>query len=277
MERPFKFVQVQLANGTATKSFVATELENSSGSTEDESDIKWTTAAMYGGGTDSSVSVMEAFVLAMTLNPEVVRKAQAEIDAAVGLDRLPQASDRHMLPYVEAVMKEVLRWQVPAPMSLPRATGEDDVYNGYFIPKGSVIFPNVWLMCRDPSLYHEPFDFKPERFLPGEGREPEPDPRHLIFGFARRICPGKEFADATLFAVFSMILATFDISKTRDSFGEVIVPPVEFVPGVLNHPRKFKCSITPRSDNVVTLIKTVMNESAYDLDDSKKLPTSNIQ
>lgn len=59
---------------------------------------------------------MEAFVLAMTLNPEVVRKAQTEIDAAVGLDRLPQASDRHMLPYVEAVMKEVLRWQVPAPM-----------------------------------------------------------------------------------------------------------------------------------------------------------------
>jgi len=276
MERPFKFVQAQLAKGVATKSFVATELENGSGSMEVENAIKWTTAALYGGGTDSSVSVMTAFMLAMTLNPEVVRKAQAEIDAVVGLDRLPQASDRSRLPYVGALLKEVLRWQVPAPMSLPRATGEDDVYNGYFIPKGSVIFPNVWLMCRDPSFYRDPFEFKPERFLPGEGREPEPDPRHLVFGFGRRVCPGKEFADATLFAVFSMILAAFNISKAHDGFGKEIEPPVEFEPGVLNHPKKFKCSITPRSDNVVNLIKTVINESAYDLDDSGKLPASNI-
>jgi len=73
-----------------------------------------------------------------------------------------------------------------------------------------------------------------------------------------------------------VVLAAFEIAKTRDSSGNDIEPPVEFVPGVVSHPKKFKCSITPRSDSVVTLIKTVMNESAYDLDDSERLSASTI-
>ncbi|KLO09944.1 O-methylsterigmatocystin oxidoreductase [Schizopora paradoxa] len=277
MERPFNFVKAQLAKGKATTSFVATELEKTSDSKADEDAIKWTAAAIYGGGTDSSVSVLEAFMLAMTLHPEVVRKAQAEIDTVVGSDRLPQISDRPRMPYTDAVLKEVLRWQVPAPMSLPRATKDDDEYNGYRIPAGSTILPNTWLMCHDPSVYHDPFEFRPERFIPMGGRDPELDPKRLIFGFARRICPGKEFADMSLFIAFSMILAVFDISKAQDKLGREIVPLVEYTPGALNHPKRFECRILPRSETAVALIETVKNEGAYDLDDSGNLPPSNIR
>jgi len=220
---------------------------------------------------------MQTFVLAMTLHPEVLRQAQAEIDSVVGADRLPQLSDRSRLPYLDAVIKETLRWNVAAPLSLPRATGEDDEYNGYFIPKGAVIFPNVWQMCHDPSLYHDSFTFKPERFLPGGGREPELDPRNFVFGFGRRICPGKDLGDASLFVAFSMVLAVFNISKARDTTGKFIEPEVEYLPGVVSHPKKFQCSITPRSDAAATLIKTVMNERAYDQDDSANLPESKIR
>ena len=60
---------------------------------------------------------MQTFILAMTLHPEVVRKAQAEIDSVIGADRLPQLSDRPSLPYLDAVIKETLRWNVAAPLS----------------------------------------------------------------------------------------------------------------------------------------------------------------
>ena len=79
----------------------------------------------------------------MAAFPEFQRKAQEEIGRVVGRDRMPTASDRKNLPYVEAVLKEVLRWHTVGPMGLPHTTTEDDVYNGYFIPKDSVVLVNI--------------------------------------------------------------------------------------------------------------------------------------
>jgi len=80
----------------------------------------------------------------MTLYPEVQRKAQEEIDGVVGTDRLPSFQDRQNLPYVDAIVKEVLRWHPVAPMGIPHMTTEDDVYEGYLIPKGALLLPNIW-------------------------------------------------------------------------------------------------------------------------------------
>lgn len=91
-----------------------------------------------------TVSSVACFYLAMMLYPEVQRKAQEEIDRVIGKGRLPGPADREQLPYVEAVVKETLRWHPVAPMGLPHASTEDDVYQGYFIPKNSLLFANVW-------------------------------------------------------------------------------------------------------------------------------------
>jgi cytochrome P450 len=80
----------------------------------------------------------------MALFPEVQTKAQAEIDQVVGSSRLPQFEDRPNLPYVDAVIKEVLRWHPVTPMGIPHMTSEDDVCEGYLIPKGAYLLPNVW-------------------------------------------------------------------------------------------------------------------------------------
>jgi cytochrome P450 len=80
----------------------------------------------------------------MALYPEVQRKAQEEIDDVIGTDRLPTLSDRGSLPYVEAIVLELLRWQPITPLNIPHATTEDDVFEGMFIPKGSVIMVNQW-------------------------------------------------------------------------------------------------------------------------------------
>ena len=113
-----------------------------------------------------TVSAMHTFILAMTLYPDIQKRAQAEIDAVVGNGRLPSFEDRENLPFVEALVKETLRWRCPAPLSTsPSCTGyllnclmshgiafphrcmEDDVHDGYFIPKGTIVFANIWY-CR---------------------------------------------------------------------------------------------------------------------------------
>lgn len=80
----------------------------------------------------------------MALYPDVQKKAQAELDRVVGQGRLPDFSDRDTLPYVTALIKETIRWHIVTPTALPHATVQDDVYNGYFIPKGSTVLPNLW-------------------------------------------------------------------------------------------------------------------------------------
>lgn len=80
----------------------------------------------------------------MALYPEVQRKAQQEIDRVVGSSRLPNETDRHNLPYVNALMQEVLRWHPVAPLGVPHATTAEFECEGYLIPKGSTIIPNIW-------------------------------------------------------------------------------------------------------------------------------------
>lgn len=84
------------------------------------------------------------FILLMMLNPESQRQAQAELDQVVGRDRLPDFSDKESLPYICAIYKEVLRWNPNAPLGIPHVSTEEDEYRGMKIPKGSVIWPNVW-------------------------------------------------------------------------------------------------------------------------------------
>lgn len=91
-----------------------------------------------------TVSSIQTFFLAMTLYPEVQRKAQEEIDEVLGTARLPKVVDRVNLPYINAVVKEVLRWHPVAPMGIPHMSTEDDMFEGHFIPKGSLILPNIW-------------------------------------------------------------------------------------------------------------------------------------
>jgi cytochrome P450 len=80
----------------------------------------------------------------MAIHPEVQSRAQAEIDAVVGNDRLPTMADKAALPYLHQVLLEVLRWGPPAPLALDHSNSKPMFYQGWFIPKGSTIVPNVW-------------------------------------------------------------------------------------------------------------------------------------
>lgn len=87
---------------------------------------------------------MKTFFLAMTLNPSVQKKAHEEIDRVLGSGQIPTIALRKKLPYINAVVKEVLRWHPVAPMGIPHMSVKDDMWEGYYIPKGSLIMPNIW-------------------------------------------------------------------------------------------------------------------------------------
>lgn len=80
----------------------------------------------------------------MALHPNIARKAQEELDRVVGNERLPEPSDRENLPYVSALLKELLRWDCPLPLGVPKRVMEDDIYKGRLIPVGATVIENVW-------------------------------------------------------------------------------------------------------------------------------------
>ena len=88
-------------------------------------------------------STLQTFMAAMASNLDVQKRAQAELDFVVGPGRLPTMDDMPSLPFVSALVKECLRWKTVLPLSVPHMTSEDDVYNGYYIPKGSIVIANL--------------------------------------------------------------------------------------------------------------------------------------
>ncbi|KAG1829894.1 cytochrome P450 [Suillus subluteus] len=254
----YKFVLDQMAASISPESFTSNLLGGGPLSAEDEHVVKWSAASLYAGASDTTVSAINSFFLAMTLFPDVQKKAQVEIDAVVGPDRLPSFADQGSLPYIEALAKETLRWHNVLPTGFPHCASEDDIHDGYCIPKGSMVIPNVWFMLHDPKRYANPSQFNPERFLANDGKKPETEPRTICFGFGRRICPGIHLAEASVWLSIAMSLAVFDISKAVEN-GIEIIPEVDPLSGLISHPKPFKCSIKPRSSKAVALIEQDAN------------------
>ncbi|THV03792.1 cytochrome P450 [Dendrothele bispora CBS 962.96] len=187
------------------------------------------------------------FILAMALNPEVQKKAQAEIDRVIGTDKVPTIADASKLPYTMAVLKETMRWHPPVPLSIPRRTTQDDTFNKYFIPKDTVVIPNLWAVSRSVA---NPEQFNPDRYLDKNMSSSIPDPSEWAFGMGRRICPGRYLAENSLKAIVTGILATFDILPPEN---EIILP--EFTSTHVSYPKPFRCQIRPRSQEKEQLIK----------------------
>ncbi|KAJ7644019.1 cytochrome P450 [Roridomyces roridus] len=195
------------------------QIDASGGSSAQEKVAKEVAATSYAADTTSST--LNSFFLAMAMNPGVQRKAQAEIDAAIGFDRLPTFEDRSRMPYVEAIYRELMRWSSALPLGVLHASTEDDVYDGYYIPKGTAVFTNIWAMGRDESVYHDADKFIPERFINSDDQLDNND-TILGFGFGRRICVGRHFAEAVVWLTVASVLSAFDIQKAKDSEGNDI-------------------------------------------------------
>lgn len=104
----------------------------------------YTCGGLVEAGAETTSTTLNNFILAMILFPEAARKAQEELDRVIGSERMPNFEDEQQLPYIRALIKEVLRWRPVNKFGMPHATTEDDWYEGYFIPKGTVAMLSWW-------------------------------------------------------------------------------------------------------------------------------------
>ncbi|KDQ61306.1 hypothetical protein JAAARDRAFT_152482 [Jaapia argillacea MUCL 33604] len=267
---PFEHVKQKMVDGTAepslTQDLLSLEKEDPANF---EHRVKWTTGAMYGAGGETTYATVLTFMMAMALHPDIQKRAQLEIDSIVGLENVPSVSDTGRLPYVNAVIKEVMRWHPVLPLSIARRSAKDDIYEGYSIPEGTILIPNVWAVALEPNIKYPSDQFIPDRFL--DPSQSGIDPATWAFGFGRRftfithiyellthafyclfgrICPGKHLGENSVFILIAHILAFFDILPPSDG---VLIPA--FSTRLVSYPEKFECRIIPRSEQKADLIR----------------------
>lgn len=143
------------------------------------------------GGTDTSGTTIEWGIHEILKHPRVLTKLREEMDRVVGRERWIEEEDTTKMPYLEAIIKEIVRLHPLSPLLAPHYAIEDANVAGYDIPKGTVVLINTWSIGRHPYYWQDPYEFKPERFL--EGKEIAMNGQDfslLPFGSGRRRCPG---------------------------------------------------------------------------------------
>ncbi|XP_057510751.1 trimethyltridecatetraene synthase-like [Actinidia eriantha] len=141
------------------------------------------------GGTDTLASTVEWAISELLKQPHLLRKATQDLDTVVGREKWVGESDMQNLPFIDAIVKETMRLHPAATLLAPHFSTHDCKIAGYDIPKGTIVFVNVWSIGRDPRYWDEPNKFLPERFLGSEIDVKGHNFELLPFGSGRRMCP----------------------------------------------------------------------------------------
>ncbi|KAF8489336.1 cytochrome P450 [Russula emetica] len=255
-------VKTNVAKGDDHQSVAATlirEVERNKLSSRERS---WLAGTLYVGGADTSSVMMSWWTLAMLAYPETQARAQAELDAVIGRTRMPTFADYPHLPYIRAMVKELLRWRPITPITTPHRSAEDDWYEGMFIPKGTICLANAWHMNRDPEIFGENAeDFEPARYLDASGgmapgiSDLKKD-GHFSYGFGSRVCVGRHMADNALFINIAILLWAMKIERKKDASGRS--PPLDVDGwvdgGLIVRPVPFEVKITPRFQDAPAML-----------------------
>ncbi|KAH7047314.1 putative cytochrome P450 [Macrophomina phaseolina] len=201
--------------------------------------------------TETTSSTLKNWIAAMTMFPDVQKKAQQEVDRVVGPDRLPDDTDAANLPYVRQVIQETHRWLTAVPLGLIHATTEPVTWGQYVIPAGTPLVLNAYGIHLDPVLYPSPRTFDPDRWAGklealselADDRVGTRSEALYAFGAGRRICPGQHVAEQGLFLAVARWLWAFDTEKC----GDMEVDLDAYRPGIVACLENFEATVKPRS------------------------------
>jgi cytochrome P450 len=220
-------------------------------------DFSYIPASLFGAGSDTTASTLCTAFLALVTHPETLQAAHSELDAVVGQNRSPTFDDEKDLPYLHALVKEVLRWRPVAVLGgTPHASTEDDRYEGYYIPAGTTVLGNSWAINLNEEYYPNPHHFDPTRFLDEAlvekvkaqtsltSKAHPAKAGHSSFGWGRRICPGAGLAENSLFIALAKMLWAFDIEAAEG----VEYDTFAYTEGFNIRPKSFRCEIKVRSE-----------------------------
>ncbi|KAK7400999.1 hypothetical protein VNO78_12308 [Psophocarpus tetragonolobus] len=168
---------------------------------------------LFTAGTDTSSSIIEWSLAEMLNNPNIMKKAHEEMDKVIGKDRGFKESDIPNLPYFQAICKETYRKHPSTPLNLPRISSKPCQVNGCYIPENTRLSVNIWAIGRDPNVWDNPLEFRPERFLSGKNAKIDPrgnDFELIPFGAGRRICAGARMGIVMVHYILGTLVHSFD-------------------------------------------------------------------
>ncbi|EXJ76403.1 uncharacterized protein A1O5_00911 [Cladophialophora psammophila CBS 110553] len=251
-------LKIQIDLGKAPECFVKQWLETDWEKQEiSELQAAYVAGTMIEAGSETTSSALNSCVKYLAAYPHVQERANEEISRVVGDARSPTWEDEEKLPYIRAMVKEILRLRPVSSLGQPHMTTADVYYKDYFIPKGTVLALCQYAVHYDPARYQDPFEFRPERYLnhplkAGAYAGGDPFARdHFGFGAGRRICPGMHLAENSLFITLAKIIWAFDIRPPLDAEGreetvDVSDNAYEDTGNIL--PRPFRLRFIPRNE-----------------------------
>ncbi|GAB4861025.1 hypothetical protein Ancab_040056 [Ancistrocladus abbreviatus] len=195
-----------------------TGIHESLSSFEPDTVIKATCLGIIGAAIDTSTITLTWTLSLLLNNRRVLKEVQDELDLHVGKNRVVEESDLKNLVYLQATIKETLRLYPATPLSVPHEAMTDCNISGYHVPAGTMLFVNLHKIHRDPQLWSDPIEFRPERYLTTHnnidlrGRDFE----FIPFGSGRRVCPGISFALQIMQFTLANLLHGFDIKTPGD-------------------------------------------------------------
>ncbi|GKB22919.1 cytochrome P450 76C1-like protein [Tanacetum coccineum] len=165
--------------------------------------------------TDTTSTMVEWVMTEILNNPGVMKKVQDELTKVIGM-KIVEESDLPKLTYLDAVVKETFRLHPPLPLLIQRCPDESCMMAGYTIPKGTIMYMNVWAIHRDPENWPNPLEFNPERFLNSKWDYTGGNFKFLPFGSGRRICPGILLGEKMLMYIIASLLHSFEWHLPKD-------------------------------------------------------------
>ncbi|XP_013383555.1 steroid 17-alpha-hydroxylase/17,20 lyase-like [Lingula anatina] len=163
-------------------------------------------------GTQTTSDTLKWIIMYVADNPEVQAKIHKELDG-LGNDFDELRHCKNKMNYCEAVQREVLRMRPAAPVGIRHRTLRDTKLGGYDIPKGTIIYANIWAIHHDPKNWESPEVFKPERFLNKDGSLKELDKKTwLPFSSGKRKCVGEALARANITMTMALFFRRFKVS-----------------------------------------------------------------
>ncbi|XP_041480306.1 cytochrome P450 2J4-like [Lytechinus variegatus] len=198
-------------------------------------------ADLFIAGSETTATTLSWCILFMMAYPEVQSRVQEELDHVIGRERLPRLNDQGNLPYTCAVLMEIQRKGVIAPLGVPHLASADTAIGGYTIPKGATVVSNIFEVLNNEDLWRNPDAFEPRRFLNQKGEVVKRD-ELIFFSTGRRVCLGEQLARMETFLGFTSLLQRFTFKKPDSS------PALSFdgVVGVTRNPQPYLTSATPR-------------------------------
>ncbi|EXJ84301.1 3-hydroxyphenylacetate 6-hydroxylase [Capronia epimyces CBS 606.96] len=202
---------------------------------------------MLSGGLDTLTTLVAWSMALLAQHPDIQRKAQQEIRAVYPPEQiLCDANDDQSIPYIVALVRELLRYYTVLRLSLPRATVRDVMYNGHTIPSGSVIFLNAWACNMDPEVWSDPEVFRPERWLE------VPDAPLFTYGLGYRMCAGSLLANREMYTIYLRLLSAFEIRDVEAADGGAVnthpVKGVEDHTQLVSVPKRYRVRLVPRDE-----------------------------